>query len=60
MEEYVEDKLADNEDDEKCLLRADACAGRKLKSAQKAGRGSARRFFPRRSWNFHGPRNSAY
>ena len=49
VEEYVEDELSDNEDDEKHLLRADARAGRKLKSAQKVSRGSARRFFPRRS-----------
>ena len=60
VEEYVEDELAENEDDEKRLLRADARAGRKLKSAQKAGRGSARKFFPRRSWYFQGPRNSAF
>ena len=36
VEEYVDDELADNSDDEKRLLRADARASRKLKSAQKA------------------------
>ena len=56
--EYVEDELADNEDHEKHLLRADARAGKKLKSAQRGGRGSARKNFPRRNpWNFQGPRN---
>ena len=34
--EYVEDELADNEDDKR-LLRADARAGKKLKSAQRGG-----------------------
>ena len=33
---------------------------RNWKSAQKAGRGSARKFFPKCIWNFQGPRNSAY
>ncbi len=60
VEEYVEDELADNEDDEKRLLRADARAGKKLRPAQKIGRGSARKSFPRRGWNFQGPRNSAF
>ena len=32
VEEYVEDELADNSDDEKRLSRADARAGKKLKS----------------------------
>ena len=45
VEEYVEDELADNEDDEKRFLRADAHAGKKLRSAQKIGRGSARSLF---------------
>ena len=58
VEEYVEDELADNEDDEKRLLRADARAGKKLNSAQIGGRGSARKNFPRRNpWSFQGPRN---
>ena len=61
VEEYVEDELADNEDDEKRLLRADARAGKKLKSAQRGGRGSAKKFFPKRSqWNFQGPRSSVF
>jgi hypothetical protein len=47
--------LADNEDDEKRLLLADAHAGKKLKPAQRGGRGAARKSFPRRnSW---GPRS---
>ena len=29
VEEYVEDELTDNENDEKCLVRVDACAGKK-------------------------------
>ena len=60
IEEYVEDELADNEYDEKRLLRADARADKKkLRSAQKTGRpGSARKSFPRRGWNFQGSRNS--
>ena len=29
VEEYVENELADNENDEKCLLRVDARAGKK-------------------------------
>ena len=33
-DEYVEDELADNSDDEKHLFRAEARAGRKLKTAQ--------------------------
>ena len=53
VDEYVEDELADNEDDEKRLLRVDARAGKKLKSAQRGGRGSARKNFP----SFQGPRN---
>lgn len=35
MKEYFEDDLADNEDDEKRLLRADAHAEKRLKSAQR-------------------------
>ena len=43
MEEYVEDELADNEDDEKHLLWADACAGKKLKYGHRGGRSSAKK-----------------
>ena len=61
VEEYVEDELADNEDDEKRLLWADAHAGKKLKSTQRGSRGSAKKILPKRSqWNFQGPRNSVF
>ena len=36
MEEYVEDELADGEDDEKRIQRADFRAGKKLKSVKGA------------------------
>ena len=47
VEQYVDDELADNEDDVKRFLRVDAHAGKKLKSAQRGGRGSARKNFPK-------------
>ena len=49
VEEYVEDDLADNSDDEKRLLRADARASRKLKSAQKAKLTQRKPVFNKRS-----------
>ena len=52
VEEYVEDESADNEDDEKLSFWADISVGKKLKSAQKTGRGSAKKFFPKHIWNF--------
>ena len=36
VEEYMEDKLAEDSDDEKCLIRLEARAGRKAKAAQAA------------------------
>ena len=36
VEEYVEDELAEDSDDEKCLFRPKARAGRKAKAAQAA------------------------
>ena len=36
VEKYVEDELAEDSDDEKCLFRAEARAGRKAKAAQAA------------------------
>ena len=36
MEEYVDDELADREDDEKRIQRSDFRAGRKLKSSKGA------------------------
>ena len=46
VEEYVEDELADGEDDEKRIQRADFRAGKKLKSAKgaKNKKGSASQF----------------
>ena len=47
VEEYVEDELADNENDEKCLVRADACAGKKkLKSHREVTEAQLKPNFP--------------
>ena len=60
VEEYVEDELADNSDDEKRLSRADARAGKKLKSAaMKGGKNAAKKPGPRKT-NFMGARYSYY
>ena len=36
VEEYLDDELADNSDDEKCMYKAELCAGRKRKAAEAA------------------------
>ncbi len=60
VEEYVEDELADNSDDEKRLSRADARAGKKLKSAsQRGGKNAARKPGPKR-FNSMGSRFPTY
>ena len=62
VEEYVEDELADNSDDEKRLSRADARAGKKLKSSAQRGSRFVKRPGPARRTpaNFPGPRNLAF
>ena len=60
VEEHVEDELADNSDDKKRLSRADARAGKKLKSAaQKGGNNAIRKPGPRKA-NFMGARYPTY
>ena len=58
----VEDELADNSDDEKRLSRADARAGKKLKSSAQRGSRFVKRPGPARRTpaNFPGPRNLAF
>ena len=63
VDEYVEDELADNSDDEKRLLRADARASRKLKSALKAKFTQKKTVYNKRSVGFQAggrPASSSY